>query len=131
MDEQGDQIQAGRGAGPQDVQGTAPAAPAPAAPGAAVVTLAATPMYLYAGHKDAAFWCLYAGSWIFSLANGACESVINPLTATLFPRAKTHWLNILHAGWPGGLILGTLIAVGFGYLGSLGVPVRWEVVKKP
>src|SRR5207253_2930857 len=80
---------------------------------AAVVTLAATPMYLYAGHKDAAFWCLYAGSWIFSLANGACESVINPLTATLFPRAKTHWLNILHAGWPGGMILGTLIALGF------------------
>ena len=74
----------------------------------AVVTLAASYVYTAYGH-DAAYQCLYWGTFIFSLANGACESVINPLTATLFPRAKTHWLNILHAGWPGGLILGALI----------------------
>ncbi len=54
----------------------------------AVVTLAATPVYLAVGNKYAAWWCLYVGTWIFSLANGACESVINPLTATLFPRAR-------------------------------------------
>ena len=52
------------------------------------------------------FWCLNLGMWLFALGNGTCEAVINPLTATLFPRNKTHWLNILHAGWPGGLILG-------------------------
>ena len=40
--------------------------------------------------------------FLFSLGNGTCEAVINPLTATLFPKNKTHWLNILHAGWPGG-----------------------------
>ncbi len=93
----------------------------------AVVTLAATPVYFaVGGNKEAAYWCLYLGSFIFSLANGACESVINPLTATLFPRAKTHWLNILHAGWPGGLILGALIALGFNYLGDAVGHIPWE-----
>ncbi len=94
----------------------------------AVVTLAATYVYSAYGH-DAAYQCLYWGTFIFSLGNGACESVINPLTATLFPRAKTHWLNILHAGWPGGLILGALIVLGFGYLDQTSVGhVRWEVL---
>ena len=36
---------------------------------------------------------------------------INPLVATLYPRDKTHFLNILHAWWPGGLIIGGLLAV--------------------
>jgi MFS family permease len=95
----------------------------------AVVTLAATPIYTAYGH-DAAYQCLYWGTFIFSLGNGACESVINPLTATLFPRAKTHWLNILHAGWPGGLILGALIVLGFGYLDQIPSVghVRWEIL---
>ena len=53
------------------------------------------------------------GMWLFALGNGTCEAVINPLTATLFPRNKTHWLNILHAGWPLGLILGAVITLGF------------------
>ena len=61
--------------------------------------------------------------WLFALGNGTCEAVINPLTATLFPRNKTHWLNILHAGWPLGLILGAVIVLGFG---QAGVPIRWE-----
>ena len=95
----------------------------------AVVTLAATYVFTAYGH-DAAYQCLYWGTFIFSLGNGACESVINPLTATLFPRAKTHWLNILHAGWPGGLILGALIVLGFDSLGQLPSigHVRWEVL---
>ena len=50
----------------------------------AVVTLLATPVYAAYG-SDAAFYTLYWGTFIFSLANGACEAVINPLTATLFP----------------------------------------------
>src|SRR5262249_19582606 len=56
--------------------------------------------------------------------NGTCEAVINPLTATLFPRNKIHWLNILHAGWPGGLILGALLVLVVNQIGG----VRWEVL---
>lgn len=88
----------------------------------AVVTFAATPVYAAYG-KAGAFWCLNIGMWLFALGNGTCEAVINPLTATLFPRNKTHWLNILHAGWPLGLILGAVVMLGFNQLDN---PVRWE-----
>ena len=46
--------------------------------------------------------------FIFAVGNGLCEAVVNPLTATLFPKNKTHYLNILHAGWPAGLVLGSV-----------------------
>jgi MFS family permease len=87
----------------------------------AVVTLAASPVFQAFG-KDATYWCLYIGAFLFALGNGTCEAVINPLTATLYPHQKTHWLNILHAGWPGGLILGALLAL----LLSMG-GARWEI----
>ncbi|MCI0640125.1 MAG: MFS transporter [Gemmataceae bacterium] len=88
----------------------------------AVVTFAATPVFEAYG-KDSTFWCLNIGMYLFALGNGTCEAVINPLTATLFPRNRTHWLNILHAGWPGGLILGALIVLGFNQVAG---GVRWE-----
>ena len=90
--------------------------------GSAVLTFAATPVYNAYG-KAAAFTCLNLGMWLFALGNGTCEAVINPLTATLFPRNKTHWLNILHAGWPLGLILGAGITLGFNQSAA---PIRWE-----
>ena len=87
-----------------------------------LVTLAATPVFAAFG-KQACYYCLASGGLLFSLANGTCEAVINPLTATLYPKNKTHWLNILHAGWPGGLVLGTLLALMFDAMGG----VRWEI----
>jgi MFS family permease len=73
----------------------------------AVITLAA-PAAFAAGGKAAAFNCLFWGMFIFAIGNGLCEAVVNPLTATLFPSNKTHYLNILHAGWPAGLVVGGL-----------------------
>ena len=57
------------------------------------------------------YWWLYVGSFINALANGTVEAVINPVAASMFPKAKTKWLNILHAGWPGGLALGGLLTL--------------------
>lgn len=91
----------------------------------AVVTFAATPVYGMYG-KEGAFYCLSIGMWLFALGNGTCEAVINPLTATLFPKNKTHYLNILHAGWPGGLILGAVIGLVFGQIETPSAPIRWE-----
>jgi MFS family permease len=73
----------------------------------AVLTLS-TPAFFASGGKDAAYWCLFSAMFIFAIGNGVCEAVVNPLTATLFPKNKTHYLNILHAGWPAGLVLGGL-----------------------
>jgi hypothetical protein len=89
--------------------------------------LAATPIFEASG-KDAAYNCLYWGAFVFSLANGLCEAAINPLTATLFPRQKTHYLNILHAGWPLGLVIGGLINYLFAGPTALITHVRWEVL---
>lgn len=73
----------------------------------AVLTLA-TPAFFASGGKDAAYWCLFIAMFIFAIGNGVCEAVVNPLVAALYPNNKTHFLNILHAGWPAGLVLGGL-----------------------
>ncbi|MSR32236.1 MAG: MFS transporter [Gemmataceae bacterium] len=57
--------------------------------------------------KDMVFNCLFWGSFIFAMANGTLEAVANPLVATLFPNNRMHYLNILHASWPAGLVLGS------------------------
>jgi len=54
---------------------------------------------------------LYWGSIILGLGNGAVEAYINPVVATLFNKDKVKWLNILHAGWPAGLVLGGLCTI--------------------
>lgn len=90
----------------------------------AVLTLATGAAFAAAG-KDAAFWCLYSGMFLFAVGNGICEAVVNPLVATLFPNNKSHYLNILHAGWPGGLIIGGLIAYFMNPDGQK--PVHWMV----
>ncbi len=56
-----------------------------------------------------AYKFLYWGTFIFAIANGTLEAVANPLVATLFPSNRTHYLNILHASWPAGLVIGGLI----------------------
>ena len=66
------------------------------------------------------YWMLYIGTFIVALGNGTVEAYINPVVATLFSREKTKWLNILHAGWPGGLVLGGILAI------ALGTNVSWQ-----
>src|SRR4051812_33046463 len=85
--------------------------------------LATDPIYAQFG-REGVYWTLFVAMFLFSIANGVCEAVVNPMVATLFPKQKTHYLNILHAGWPGGLIAGGLIAY-FMNGGSVGdwVPV--------
>ncbi len=93
-----------------------------------IVTAAAT--FVYNGSiatdpdlaRAGAYFCLFWGIFIFAVANGICEAVVNPLIATLYRKQKTHFLNILHAGWPGGLIVGSLL--GILMIGR----VRWEIV---
>src|SRR6185503_9517941 len=91
----------------------------------AVMTLAAGAVFVKFG-KAHTFWVLYAGMSVFALANGTCEAVINPLAATLYPKEKTHYLNILHAGWPAGLVAGGLLS--YLMVERAGqVVVRWEI----
>ncbi len=57
--------------------------------------------------QDTVYRFLFWGTFLFAVANGTLEAVANPLVATLFPTNRTHYLNILHASWPAGLVLGS------------------------
>lgn len=72
-----------------------------------VLTIAAA--FTHSAH--AAYQLLYIGTFITSLANGAIECVVNPVVTTLYAKNKTHYLNMLHAGWPGGLVVAGILAI--------------------
>jgi MFS family permease len=55
----------------------------------------------------------YYATLLIAIANGTVEAFVNPVVATMFPRDKAKWLNILHAGWPAGLALGALATAVF------------------
>lgn len=66
------------------------------------------------------FTMLYIGTFICALGNGTVEAYINPVVGTLFRKDKTKWFNILHAGWPGGMVAGGLLLMMMG-------GVSWQV----
>jgi len=73
--------------------------------------------------QGTAYLFLYIGTFVFALANGTLEAVANPLVSTLFPNNRTHFLNLLHASWPAGLVLGGLI----GWILGEGMHVSWKL----
>src|ERR1044071_5889583 len=84
----------------------------------ALITFAAAPGQA----QMTAYRFLYWGTFIFAVANGTLEAVANPLVATLFPNNRTHFLNILHASWPAGLIGGGVI----GWVLGEGMKWHWK-----
>lgn len=74
-------------------------------------TVMAISAYFVADNQTA-YNLLYWGSLICALANGTVEAFINPVVATMFSNEKTKWLNILHAGWPAGLVITGLLLIG-------------------
>ncbi|MAS97092.1 MAG: hypothetical protein CMO55_28200 [Verrucomicrobiales bacterium] len=85
----------------------------------AVVTFMANPEQ----DQATAFEFLKWGMFIFALANGTLEGVANPLVATLFPNNRTHYLNILHASWPAGLVFGAAV----GWILDEGMGLSWKL----
>ncbi|MBI3469515.1 MAG: MFS transporter [Planctomycetes bacterium] len=63
------------------------------------------------GASENAYLWLYISGFLMGCGNGFTEVGINPLVATIYANNKTHFLNILHAWWPGGLVIGGLSAV--------------------
>src|SRR5579864_3928343 len=69
-----------------------------------------SPTIVGASNAAFAYWVLWAAMFLVGCANGFVEVGINPLAATLYPTKKTHMLNVLHAWWPGGLMIGGFLA---------------------
>ncbi len=80
------------------------------------------------GDKETAFNLLYWGSLILALGNGTVEAFINPVVTTMFSREKTKWLNILHAGWPGGLVIAGVIVI---FMGDASWGVKVGIIAAP
>jgi len=76
------------------------------------------------------FWVVWIGMLCIGVGQGLVETVINPLAATLYPDDKTHKLNVLHAWWPGGIIIGGLISLALGQFGA-GWQIKMAVVLLP
>jgi MFS family permease len=80
------------------------------------------------------FWTLAAGGLFLAIAGNLIEASINPLAASMYPQKKTHVLNVLHAWWPGGIIIGGLLAYGltkvfasYEILGGLANSYDWQI----
>src|SRR5262245_11965681 len=69
-----------------------------------------------------AYTSLYWGMFIFSYANGPLEAVANPLVATLFANNRRQFLNLLHASWAAGLVIGSAC----GWLLDDLMQVKWQ-----
>lgn len=77
-----------------------------------------------AGDGAAIYAMLNVGMVICGLGWGAMEATVNPVTAALYPDDKTGRLNILHAWWPAGIVIGGLASV----ILHEGLGASWQVM---
>ncbi len=56
------------------------------------------------------FWTLFIGVLATGLGNGMVEAACNPLVTSLFPNEKVKMLNRFHVWFPGGIMIGSIIA---------------------
>jgi MFS family permease len=93
-------------------------APHPAAPVASLFDNTGTTM-------------LYGGFLIMGLSQGLVEAIINPLVVTIYSDQKTRRLTMLHAWWPGGQIIGGLLAVAMTSVLHAGWQVKLALIVIP
>ncbi|MBU3077509.1 MFS transporter [Sphingomonas quercus] len=58
-----------------------------------------------------AYQAIWLGMFVNGLGWGATEGTINPMVSALYPEDTTHRMNILHAWWPAGLVVGGLLGI--------------------
>ena len=75
------------------------------------------------------FWSLFLSTLAFGLANGFVEAACNPLIATLYPDQKIKRLNMFHVWFPGGIVIGGVVAylVGPAMLNLGGKEHYWQI----
>jgi MFS family permease len=68
------------------------------------------------------FWTLFISTFLVGFANGMVEAVCNPLVASMYTDNKIGMLNRFHVWFPGGLVIGSLLAAGMKSMG-----LGWEL----
>ncbi len=74
-----------------------------------------------------AFMMLFLGTLAFGLANGFVEAACNPLIATLYPDEKIKRLNKFHVWFPGGIVIGGLVAYAVDKSHVGGIDHNWQI----
>ena len=80
-------------------------------------------IYLLA--KDATM--LFIGTLCIGIGNGMVEAACNPLVVSLYPTKKTTMLNRFHVWFPGGNVIGGLLA----YLVLTQLKLDWQILMVP
>jgi len=73
------------------------------------------------------FATLFLGTLAFGLANGFVEAACNPLIATLYPDQKIKRLSMFHMWFPGGIVIGGLLAYFIDKAAIGGTEHNWQV----
>ena len=82
--------------------------------GAFILQAISVIMCATAGDANALWWgCFCAG-----LGHGIVEAVINPVCSSMYTNDKSTKLNILHASWPAGMVVGGSIMLLLGVADS-------------
>ncbi|MBC8054132.1 MAG: MFS transporter [Sphingobacteriaceae bacterium] len=77
-------------------------------------------LYIFAGNAT----MLFAGSVCIGIGNGMVEAACNPLITAMYPENKTTMLNRFHVWFPGGIVIGGLVAYLF--IGQL--HIDWHIM---
>jgi len=67
---------------------------------------------------------LFLANIFIGLGNGAVEAACNPMIATIYPNQKSKMLNRFHVWFPGGIVIGGLLA--FVLMDTMGL--SWQVL---
>jgi MFS family permease len=74
------------------------------------------------------FTGLFIATLVYGIANGLVEAAINPLIATLYKDQKSKMLTILHAWFPGGIVIGGLACMALNSAGyNMGSEMGWKI----
>lgn len=91
---------------------------------AAVCHIGGVLLTIFAWH----YWVVVIATFIVGVANGVVEAVCNPLIATIYPEQKTRKLTIFHAWFPGGIVIGGVLAFLLSQVGfEAGSEYGWQV----
>ena len=73
------------------------------------------------------YWTLFLSTLAFGMGNGFVEAACNPLIATLYPDQKIKRLNMFHAWFPGGIVIGGLAGYFIDQSKAGGKAHNWQI----
>jgi MFS family permease len=84
-----------------------------------ILQLVGAIIFILAHNKET----LFIANVFIGLGNGTVEAAYNPLVATIYPKNKTKMLNRFHVWFPGGIVIGSLLA----YLMMDVISLNWQI----